>query len=153
MWIKVLTFAGSLYFNRWTRRRSLTEMMVALQASGQKLQRRFGGCPDVPRNRQVLSHIVGIERWGQRRLRVALGDPFEMDEYNAYRPARETDWATLQTMFTETRRETIRLIGLIERAGVVDMRVRHNMYGDLTVRGWLKYLLVHADAEALKMRS
>jgi hypothetical protein len=128
-------------------------MMVALQASGQKLQGRFGSCSDVPRNRQVLSHIIGIERWGQRRLRVALDDPFEMDEYNAYRPARETDWTTLQTMFAATRRETIRLIGLIERAGVADRRILHNMYGDLTVRGWLKYLLVHADAEAMKMRS
>ncbi|MCA9909367.1 MAG: hypothetical protein KC519_12010 [Anaerolineae bacterium] len=153
MWKQVLTFVGNLYFNRWTRGRSLTEMMVALQASSQKLQRRFDGCSDVPRNRQVLSHIVGIERWGQRRLRVALGDPFEMDEYDSYRPARETDWATLQTMFAETRRETVRLIGLIERAGVADVRVRHNMYGELTVRGWLKYLLVHADAEAMKMRS
>lgn len=28
-----------------------------------------------PGNIEILAHIIGIERWGQRRLRVALGEP------------------------------------------------------------------------------
>ena len=153
MWLRILAFAGDLYLNRWTRGRSLTEMMVALQAAGQKLQRQFERYPDTPHNRRILSHIVGIERWGQRRLRVALGDPFELDEYDRYRPSRETDFEMLKNMFNETRRETIRLIGLLDRAGAGDVRVKHNVYGELTVRGWLRYLLMHANLEAMKLRS
>jgi len=153
MGLGILTFASDIFLNRWTRGRSLTEMMVALQAAGQNLQRKFERLPDAPYNRRVLSHIVGIERWGQRRLRVALGDSFALDEYDGYRPTRETDFAMLRQMFAETRRETIRLIGLLDRAGVGDVRVQHNKYGDLTVRGWLRYLLMHANLEALKLRS
>ncbi|MCC6614319.1 MAG: DinB family protein [Anaerolineae bacterium] len=149
----MLTFASDVFLNRWTRGRSLTEMMVALQAAGQNLQRKFERYPDARYNRRVLSHIVGIERWGQRRLRVALGDPFELDEYDGYRPSRETDVTALRQMFAETRRETIRLIGLLDRAKVGDARIKHNKYGDLTVRGWLRYLLLHANLEAYKLRS
>jgi hypothetical protein len=99
-----------------------------------------------------LSHVVGIERWGQRRLQVALGEPLLMDEYDNYRPARDLDWQGLQAEFQATRRETIALAQRLEQAGAEATRVNHNSFGDLSVRGWLYYLGRHADLESRRIK-
>jgi hypothetical protein len=151
MFNQLFTAAGSVIFEMPARRRRLTELMIALQASGQRLSARCERLSGSDHNRRILSHIIGIERWGQRRLRVMLGEPFVQDEYDGYRPTRDTAWDDLRRQFSETRMETIRLIGSIERVQAVEMKVIHNMWGELSARGWLNYLNVHADVEMLKM--
>ncbi|MBL8162574.1 MAG: DinB family protein [Anaerolineae bacterium] len=103
-------------------------------------------------NRRILSHIVGIERWGQRRLSVFLGEPFVDEEYNIHRPPREASWSELRAQFHETRAQTLVLIDRIAAADPRDQRVLHNQWGLLSARGWLNYLNVHARGESLKMR-
>lgn len=125
--------------------------MIALQASGQQIQQRLHHLPDSDWNRRVLSHIISIERWSQRRLRVALGELFVHDEYDGYRPPRDATWDILKSAFFDVRRETVRLVGALERADAAEGRVPHNSYGDLTVRGWLRYVDVHASFESRKM--
>lgn len=120
-----------------------------LQTSGQTLVADFAAKADSENNRRVLSHIIGIERWGQRRLQVALGAAPMADEYDSYRPARECTWAEMQQDFAETRQETAVLLTKITDPTI---KIRHNDLGDLTVLGWLQYLNMHANMEAKKLR-
>lgn len=130
----------------------MAQMAQTLAHSGKALSQQFEKLSNNDRNRQVLNHIIGIERWGQSRLRVALGEALVRDEYNGYRPARETDWVTLKQQFTETRAATVALVQDLDKAGVVSRKVWHNRYGEITVKGWLRYLNIHANMESKKMR-
>lgn len=139
---------GQMVFERGKK---LADLPAQLEAGGTKVMARANAMTDSEFNRRVLNHIIGIERWGQRRLKVALGEPFVQDEYNGYRPARETSWEALKTQFVETRAETVALARtLAAQAGTT--RVRHNDYGDLSVGGWLNYLRTHAEFESRKMK-
>ncbi len=140
-------------FLEWpVRRRTVSQMGQTLAQSGASLEQQLAKLPDNTRNRQVLNHIIGIERWGQSRLRVALGQAFVQDEYNGYRPARETDWVTLRQQFAQTRATTVSLVRDLDKANVAERKVLHNMYGDLSVKAWLRYLNIHANMECKKMR-
>jgi hypothetical protein len=144
---------GAFLFLEWpSRRRTMAQMAQTLAHSGKALSQQFEKLSNNDRNRQVLNHIIGIERWGQSRLRVALGEALVRDEYNGYRPARETDWVTLKQQFTETRAATVALVHDLDKAGVVSRKVWHNRYGEITVKGWLRYLNIHANMESKKMR-
>lgn len=144
---------GKLLLERPVRAKRLTELAQELEASGRKIESHFAKVGDSEWNRRVLSHIIGIERWGQRRLRVMQGESLIKDEYNGYRPARDASWAQLQANFQTTRGETIVLAKALSQANVSDaVRVLHNQYGELTARGWLHYLDIHALGESKKMR-
>lgn len=110
-------------------------------------------CNAIILNRRVLSHIIGIERWGQRRLSVGLGEPCIEEEYNDYRPARETSWSDPKQLFVKTRANTLELRKTIENSRVdTAQTVRHNQQGDFTLRDWMRYLESHASIEAKKIR-
>ncbi len=96
--------------------------------------------------------LDGLERWGQSRLRVALGEPLLMDEYDVYRPPRAAGWAELQDAFHSTRQQTVALAGQLDQAVTNGVKVPHNQFGLLTVRSWLRYLDIHANMEAKKLR-
>jgi len=134
---------------RHARARAIAELADELEASGQELDRRMKGRPDTPGNREAGAHWVGIERWGQRRLRVALGEPFVEDTYHPYRPDLDEDFEALRGAFAETRAETVALARCLAENGVdPEMIVRHNDLGDLSVGGWLAYLIQHPDQES-----
>lgn len=135
------------------RRLNLLQHAHLLESSGQAIGRASAAAPDGDFNRRLLSHIVGIERWAQRRVRVALGAPLLMDEYNGYRPPRETGWAELQQQFQTTRQASVQLARDLATAGApLDMTILHNSYGPLTPRAWLRYMTVHANLESKKLR-
>lgn len=135
------------------RRPPLPAFHARLAASGAKLDRRLESLPDRPANRRRLSHIVGIERWGQRRLRAALGEPLLGDEYDSYRPPSTCTWAELRTEFSATRRLTLDLITALDPAEPsTGLKIPHNGFGPLTVRAWLRYLDLHANIEAMKLK-
>ena len=99
----------------------------------------------------MLTHLIGIERWGQQRLRVALGEPLALDEYDPYRPEGE-DWAGLQQCFQRTRQETISLSKSLRMARLdVGTRICHNQFGEISLLGWIFYLNFHAKLESLKI--
>lgn len=127
------------------------ELITALIASGTAVAERMARATDTPGNREAAAHIIGIERWGARRLRTALGDVALNDEYDAYRPDGEHDMATLAATFAEAREQTL---ALAQQAANLPPSVtaRHNDLGDLSVKGWLVYLESHATRELRRLR-
>jgi len=103
------------------------------------------------RNYKRLNHIIGIERWGQQRLKVALGTPFVMDEYDGYRPPFGLSWNELQDMFNQTRLDTLALANRLNEQGAVQKTVFHNTFGEISTTHWLYYLRVHANSEIWQM--
>lgn len=130
------------------RNKSIEELIASTEAEGKTLVARTADKPDTPPNRQVLRHIIGIERWGQRRLKTFAGEPPIQDEYNGYQPAETLDFNALRATFEQTRAETIALVREIQQRGITTKAtVRHNDMGDLTVANWLRYLTMHANLE------
>lgn len=137
------------HFERLGKRTTPSEMAERLEASGRTLAQRFAAEEDAPAVREVLQHVIGIERWGQQRLRVALGEPFDP---RGHRPFRLEDDATLDRLrvgFTTTRADTVGLAKRLAETDIVpDLRIAHDDLGDLSVNAWLAYLDGHALIEA-----
>ncbi len=145
--------AADFILERPFRDKDFSQLAGKLTLSGQVLEDRIRRAQETERNRRILSHIIGIERWGQSRLRVFLGEPLTLDEYDGYRPPQDATWDELAQAFQATRARTIALIQeLAARDPGPDTRVPHNQFGPLTARGWLRYLDFHADAESKKFR-
>ncbi|MEZ4592223.1 MAG: hypothetical protein R3D55_13930 [Chloroflexota bacterium] len=124
-----------------------------LTASGQKISKKLEKIPDNPQNRQVLSHIIGIEQWGQSRLRVGLGEPFKEEEYDTYRPSKNRSWEQLKTEFLITRRKTVALAEELDNKQVNQLtKIKHNQYGEITLGAWLRYLDMHANLEGKRLK-
>ncbi len=135
------------------RRLTFGQLATRLEASGESLRRRASRAAATDANRTQLRHIVGIERWGQRRLGTILGQPPVADEYDEYRPAATIDWPALREELVATRRETVAITHRLAAAGGGDdVTAHHNSQGDLTARAWLYYLNVHANLEGLRLR-
>ena len=137
-----------LILERPVRNIPSAEMAKQLQSSGEQFMTKLAACPDTAQNRTRLSHLIGIERWGQQRLKVALGrETFVQDEYDGYRPAETLGWEELKEGFRETRRETVVLAVDVQAHDKQDQKVAHNMFGEISTRAWLKYLMRHARLE------
>ncbi len=134
------------------RGRGFRDLAGSLAESGDDLALRMRDAPDTPDNREAVQHIVGIERWGQRRLRVALGEPFVLDGHRPYRPAEDAPLRDLCEAFVGTRSDTVALARELEAEGVdAGLQVRHNDLGELTLGAWLAYLDGHARREARRL--
>ncbi len=148
----IANVVGRLVFDKPARKLTLAEQARMLEESRQKLEQRLDSAADTFANYDCLAHIIGIERWGQRRLRVPLGEPMHMDEYDLYRPSIALFWHDLRAAFSTTRQETIALVHTLEQAGMdYTVGVRHNELGILSVPGWIRYLDMHANLEAKKI--
>ncbi len=124
-----------------------------LQRSGAYVERKMANAPDLPRNVEAAKHIVGIERWGQRRLRVALGEALVMDEYDSYRPETLNNLPALTEQFRLARNDTRQLLKQLQEAGVsLEKEIPHNELGPTTVRGWFIYLAQHGSRDSLGIR-
>ena len=144
---KLFHLLGGLLFERPAQKKSIEELRSSLKETHHAALQSIEEAPDTDENREILRHVIGIERWGQRRLQVALGEPPVMDEYDEYRPDN-TDLPALRDAFDETRQETIELTHELARTnGNGTTTVSHNQWGDLSVRGWLNYLNGHAQRD------
>jgi len=140
------------FFERQARARSWDDLARNLASSGDDLAKRMHTAPDTPHDREVAQHIVGIERWGQRRLRVALGEPFVQDGHRPYRLPDDTAMPALAEAFARTRADTVALARELEANGAdKGLRVRHDDLGDVTLGAWLAYLDGHARREAKRL--
>lgn len=131
---------------RWM---GMDRLIQRLEKDGKTLGQRVAA--GRPSNAAVLAHMIGIERWGQRRIRVALGEPLSVEEYDRYRPA-ETDISALRSIFQNTRQGTISLCKSLRMAGVdPQTRILHNQFGEISLLGWFYYLCLHARIESLRI--
>ncbi len=147
----VMNLAGKVFFEFPVRNRSLTDLAAALDTNRAAIIERMESGPHNERNHGWATHIIGIEKWGQRRLTVALGEPFVEEEYDGYRPTSDTPWEALPQLFDETRDETVHLVQRLADADATT-KVEHNSFGPLTMRGWTKYLDAHASMTAKLIR-
>lgn len=142
-----------LILERPARQTTLSQFIAKLEESGRAIEERAAKTADTPSNCTQLAHIAGIERWGQRRLRVLLGEPYVQDEYDGYRPAADLNYAQLRDFFHTTRQDTIRLARQLADMGIADAAtVPHNFIGKLSARAWLRYLEIHASSEGKRLR-
>jgi len=129
---------------------TLDEVRTQLSESAEQIAGRMEQAADTPANRAQAGHVIGLERWGDHRLRVALGEPFIRDEYDAYRPAPSLGMPALAQDFRITRRDTIALLDRLHP--VAGQRVPHNDLGEMSVTAWLVYLNNHANRESQKLK-
>lgn len=92
----LMRWGAQLIIERPAQKLSIPELAAQLEQSGKQLSERLLACTDTLPNRRQLCHLIGIERWSQRRLRIALGEPFLTEEYDHYRPSTERPWDELK---------------------------------------------------------
>jgi hypothetical protein len=138
---------------RSSRTLTYEQALEKLHHSGESTANRIRSGADTPRNRKQAAHIIGIERWGQHRLKVAQGEALVIDEYDNYRPAETLPMAEMGQAFHSARQGTIALVGELQREGIpLGKKVFHNQAQDLTLRSWLNYLNGHASRESTRIR-
>lgn len=144
--------AGKFVFNRPARKKVYAQVIHSLKQNQDNVLARLEAAEQSDRNHAVMTHIIGIERWAQARLRTLLGEPMDGGEYDPYRPSADTPWSELATLFEDARQETIELARTLEAKGIETETAPHNMFGDLTPRGWMVYLEGHAATESKRLR-
>ncbi|MEM9774012.1 MAG: hypothetical protein AAF902_05495 [Chloroflexota bacterium] len=130
---------------------SVPDAAAELEASGKRNMQQLMEKMPTEHNYRKLNHLIGIERWGHRRIKTALGETAVIEEYDSYRPAFGLSWNELQDIYQVTRDETLNLANAIEEKDASDIRVMHNEFGKITAKEWLIYLKLHANAEIWKM--
>ena len=133
---------------RQARGKTFTSLGQELSDAWPRIESHLEGKPDNGMNREALAHCIGIERWGQSRLRVGLGEAFQLDTYHPYRPNLEDGVPILAHAMKATRQAPIELARELESRGVSpDQPVQHNDLGEMTLGAWLVYLKQHASRE------
>jgi hypothetical protein len=148
----VMGLAVGLMIERPARKQRFADIITGLETTGHQIADRIRRASPGKVNVRQVRHVVGIERWSQRRLRVALGERPTLDEYDGYQPPEDADWDTLLAEWEATRRETVALARTLAEKSTDDVRIRHNQMGPLSVRGWLIYLSRHATRETFFIR-
>jgi len=133
---------------RQARGKTFSDLANELGEAWPRIETHLKGKPDTGMNREALAHCIGIERWGQSRLKVGLGEPFTLDAYHPYRPNLEDGVDALAQAMKETREATIALAHDLEAKGVpVEKKVEHNDLGEMSLGAWLMFLKQHASRE------
>jgi hypothetical protein len=150
-WIR--SAVTGLLVERPGQKLTLDQHAAQLEKSGDDLAQQFRAAADTADNREKLCHIIGIERWGQRRLQIFLGEQDIQDEYDYYRPCDDLNRDALVEEFLAARQETIVLVRELAQADFdPKMTIPHNQFGRLTVYGWLHYLYNHAKVEGQRVQ-
>ena len=143
--------AANIIIERPAKKQTYDELAERLIEAGKQIEQKVTSTQDSPANREQMRHIIGIERWGQRRLRTTLGEPAVTDEYHSYAPSSNLTVAGLRKEWTATRAETVTLARSLGEINATQM-VPHNDFGPLTPRGWLVYLMQHATRESGRLK-
>ena len=128
------------------------DLLEQCRVNGQQLSQALPEKADNEQNARILSHIIGIEKWGQSRLQVALGEPLRMEDYLVYRPDRSITYPELCAQFPAVRATTIALGQKMLDSDATTHKVPHNQFGDLDGKAWIYYLTIHADREATALK-
>lgn len=149
----VLKLVAPLFIENPAQKQSFAQLTLRLEKSQGEITNRIRGVQtqNLEKHRATLRHIIGIERWGTARLKVALGDTFKSDGQKDYHPDQNTDFAALLEDFNNTRLETLRIAKLVEQQNP-NAKIEHNGLGELSIKGWLAYLNIHSSMESQKLR-
>lgn len=140
------------WVNARTRQQSYEQLIALLETGMTRIEKQMQK-PHTDKNHAIMTHIIGIEIWAQKKLATALGEPAGEHEYIPYRPSKDVAWDALLPLMRQTRADTIDLAKRLAQANInPNHTVRHNDWGDLTIKGWLMYIYLHADFEAKKIR-
>ncbi|RLT32014.1 MAG: DinB family protein [Chloroflexi bacterium] len=144
---------AGLMFERPTRGLTAAVVLRRLEQSQPVFAQQIEQCADSHKNRALLGHIIGVERWAQARLRQCVSGPTAPDESDAYVPAPDVSFADRVADALRTRSDSVALLGELIDAGVPLTRtIIHNQFGALTVAAWFHYIAMHSMLEAKKMR-
>lgn len=146
---QVMRLGVPWFVERPASRCSYAQLSLALEQTGPQILARIRKTRS-SRAEKTIRHIIGIERWGQRRLQVALGEPLLMDGHHPYKPPEGLTYERLAEEFQATRQQTLALAKHLESAPDSE-KIPHNSLGPLSVKGWLFYLNVHADLESRRL--
>ncbi len=137
------------YFERRARGKSYSRYKEKIEETSTQIVSIFSDSKDNEKSRWLFTHVIGMEKWMQQRIKVALGEPFVRDEYDIYRPSQDEPWDKLQQLFVETRNESVQLCDALDaKQANGSQKILHNEFGDLSVKGWLEYLLFHGQNHA-----
>jgi hypothetical protein len=150
--MNLVRFIFRTVFQLQVRNKSLPDLIRAAEESGKTITAYLADKADTPKNRQQLRHIIGIERWGQRRLKTLLGEPPLQDEYERYQPAETLDFKTLANEFAQTRHATVDLLRVLQQNGAATGTAYHNAMGDVPITIWTRYLTTHAEFERKRIK-
>jgi hypothetical protein len=143
--------AGQVFVELPVKFSKLSNQVKALETSGNALSKQLETVSDREENREVLAHIITLERWGTQRLRVLLGEAFVRDTSSDHAPPADLSWEDLRQLFADTRHELLEVAqGLGQRAK--GFQVEHNQFGPLSGAGWLRYLNTHAFLESKRFK-
>ena len=144
---------AGLMFERPTRGLTAAVILQRLEQSQVDFDQHLQQYAETPKNRALLGHIIGVERWAQARLRQCISGPTAPDESDVYVPAPDVSFAELVADAHRTRSDSVALLGELIDAGVPLTRtIVHNQFGALTVAAWSHYIAKHSMLEAKKMR-
>ncbi|MFO8151501.1 MAG: hypothetical protein R6T93_14570 [Trueperaceae bacterium] len=150
----LLRFLVTVFVERPAHRAGAERLSERLEASMARLGARYAAAADEAKAAETLRHVIGIERWGQRRLKVALGEAaYERDEHHGYKPPDDLPLDALVDELRVTRAETVALGRRVAAEGRSGVAVEHNGIGPLSAAGWLRYLRQHGDLESWRVRT
>ena len=142
------------YMQRGSKDISIAELTTALEESKDEVADKIRQGNGTQDNRLQACHVIGLERWGQRRLEILLGEPEVSDEMDPYCPASDTSMSDLAETFEATRDDTLAIVERLRESSVApDAEAPHNDMGDLSLRAWLFYLNGHALREAGRVKA
>lgn len=147
---RVMRLGTPLFIEEPGRRRRFADLRAAFVATAPQIEARILNA-QAPQSEKTIRHIIGMERWGQNRLRVALGSTLAMDEHYPYKPPKGLGTEALLQEFRQTRAQTLELIEKLEAAAYPE-KIPHNALGPLSVKAWLYYLSIHAELESRRLR-
>lgn len=142
------------WFYEWKAKgRDYADLLAKFEQNQTVVTARMEEAKAMDFNRSRAAHVIGIERWGAHRLRVLLGEPLVLDEYDGYAPSETLSMSELAEEFKQTRAATLALIRELQSKGIdLSQTVQHNEVGDLSARGWLFYLENHMGRETTLLR-
>ena len=147
----VIRWLAPSFLERPAAKQSFAQLKENLERTASAIQERMAQAKASPQAVKQAQHVIGIERWGQSRLRVALGEPLAMDRYHAHKPEGNLPWPEYAQAFKATRLETLNLLARLEKANS-EAKVPHNQFGPISVKAWLRYLNMHADMESRRIK-
>lgn len=140
------------FYERAAKNQNYDELLQRLQRNKQAVYSRMINATEFFYNRKSSIHVIGIERWSAHRLRVLLGEPLVIDEYDGYAPSDQLTMPEIAKEFQQTREATIALVKELQSKGIaLTQTVRHNDLDEMSLRAWLFYIENHTGRETLMM--